>query len=257
MNEADLYAFLEKRFVATFLGELMPGIFHNFANPLNGIMGRSKLMQRRLEDLLRKIETRYPEIERESGPDFKKLMSDINAINDASEEFYNMFRMATGKFYTLDTRDAGSLNLSLLLEAELGFADFYLDIKHNVKKEIRLDENLPSIAGKTACYSIAFWMLIREAAKNAQRRDHKTLRIMTAHDDQWVIVGIGPLGDSLIRGWREILFPAADLAMPSGGTDDEINTVCALMLCRLAGGYVEIAHDEDADLLTIRIRYHR
>jgi hypothetical protein len=257
MNEADFYAFLEKRFIATFLEELMPGIFHNFANPLNGIMGRSKLMQRRLDELVRKIEARYPEIEKESGADFRKLISDINAINDASEEFYNMFRMATGKFYALDTRDAGSLNLSLLIEAELGFADFYLDIKHNVKKEIRLDAGVPSITGKTAYYSIAFWMLIREAARNAQRRENKILRIMTSSDDQWVIVSISRIGDSLIRGWREILFPAdADLDLPHSGSEAEINTICALMLCRLAGGDVEIAHDEDKDLLTIRIPYH-
>ena len=48
MNGTNLYALLEKVFVATFLDELIPGIFHNLANPLNGIMGRSKLMQRRL-----------------------------------------------------------------------------------------------------------------------------------------------------------------------------------------------------------------
>ena len=66
MNETDLYTHLVKKFVATFLDELMPGIFHNFANPLNGIMGRSKLMQRRLENFVRKIENRYPEIENEA-----------------------------------------------------------------------------------------------------------------------------------------------------------------------------------------------
>lgn len=258
MTEADVYDFLEKRFIATFLGELMPGIFHNFANPLNGIMGRSKLMQRRLEEVVRKIEARHPEIEKESGADFKKLLSDISAINDASEEFYNMFRMATGKFYSLDTKDAGSLNLSQLIEAELGFADFYLDIKHNVKKEVRLDAGVPSVTGKTAHYSIAFWMLIREAAKNAQRQDDKTLRIITTSDDQWVNVTIGEIGESLIPGWREILSTVgAEPGLPVGVSDAGINTICALMLCRLAGGDVEISHDENTDLLTIRIRYRQ
>ncbi len=134
MNETDLYLFLERRFVDTFLDELIPGILHNFANPLNGIMGRSKLMQRRLEDFVRKIENRYPEFENETGADYKKLISDINAINNASEELFDMFRLATGKFYALGARDVERLNLSVLIEAELGFADFYLDYKHNVKK---------------------------------------------------------------------------------------------------------------------------
>ena len=62
MNEKDLIHILEKKFVATFLDELLPGIFHNFANPLNGIMGRSKLMQRRLDDFVKKIETVIPRL---------------------------------------------------------------------------------------------------------------------------------------------------------------------------------------------------
>lgn len=256
MNATERYQFLEKRFLATFLDELMPGIFHNFANPLNGIMGRAKLMQRRLEDFIRKIEDRYPEIEKETGADYKKLISDINAINDASEDFFNMFRSATGKFYALGTRDVECLNLSSLIEAELGFAGFYLDYKHNVKKEVHLDMEVPTIAGITAYYSIAFWMLIREAAKNAQKRNEGTLRIATTSDDQCVIVSISHIGGSLVGGWREILFPMGDVPDSlSYSTEEEENVICALMLFRLASDTTEIIHDRDADLLTIRIRY--
>ena len=129
MNEKDLYTHLEKLFVATFLDELIPGIFHNFANPLNGIMGRSKLMQRRLDDFVKKMEMRYPNIESELGMDYKKLISDIHSINNESEKFFDMFRIATGKFYALGTEGVEQLNLSSLIEAELGFADFYMDYK--------------------------------------------------------------------------------------------------------------------------------
>jgi hypothetical protein len=258
MNETDLYTFLENRFVATFLDELMPGIFHNFANPLNGIMGRSKLMQRRLKDSVRKIEHLYPNIENETGADYQKLISDINAINNESEKFFDMFRLATWKFHALGAREVESLNLSALIEAELGFADFYLDYKHNVKKEIHLDMDVPSITGITAYYSIAFWMLIREAAKNAQKRNEEPFRIATTSDDQWVIVSISHIGGSLVWGWREILSPmSADPDPLSCGTDGEKNLICALMLFRLAGGRVEMTHDGDADLLTIQIRYHQ
>lgn len=257
MNDVDLYRFLEKRFIATFLDELMPGIFHNFANPLNGIMGCLKLTQRRLEDFVRKIEIRYPEIEKETGADYKKLMPDINAINDEAEKYFDMFRFATGKFYALDARNVVRLNLSVLIEAELGFADFYLDYKHNVKKEIHLDMGVPPITGITAYYSIAFWMLIREAAKNAQKRNEETLRIATTSDDECVIVSVSHIGGSLVRGWEEILRPvSADLDSLSCGTEGEKNLISALMLLRLASGGVEMTHDGDADLLTIRIRYH-
>jgi hypothetical protein len=258
MNEMGLYTFLENRFVDTFLDELLPGIFHNFANPLNGIMGRSKLMQRRMEDYVRKIEHHYPEILNEIGTDYQKLISDINAISNESEKFFDMFRLATGKFYSLSTREVESLNISALIAAELAFADFYLDYKHNVKKEILLDMDVPSINGIAAYYSIVFWMLIREAAKNAQGKNDETLRIATTSDDQWVIVRISHIGDSLVQGWREILsLMNADPDSLSYGRDREKNLICALMLFQRFGDHVEITHDKDDDLLTIRVRYHR
>ena len=115
MNKTDTYAFLEKTFIASFLDELLPGIFHNFANPLNGIMGRSTLMQRRLGDFVKKLEDRYPEVEREMGEDYRKLLSDINAINRESEKFYDLFRVATGKFYAIGAHGVDKLSLSSLI----------------------------------------------------------------------------------------------------------------------------------------------
>ena len=150
-----------------------------------------------------------------------------------------------------------SLNFSSLIEAELGFADFYMDYKHNIKKEIHLDMEVPYITGITAFYSIALWMLIREAAKNAQKQD-ETFRITTVSDDQWVIVTISHIGDSLVPGWQEILSPVNDDPDPLAyGADEEKNLICALMLFRLAGGRVEMTHDGDHNLLTIRIQHHQ
>jgi hypothetical protein len=258
MNEAGLYAFLEKRFLSTFLDELLPGIFHNFANPLNGIMGRSKLLQRRLEDFARKIERRYPEIDTETSADCQKLISDINVINDESEKFFDMFRAATGKFYSLTARDVENLNLSALINAELGFADFYLDHKHNVRKEIRLDMDVPAVTGITAYYSIAFWMLIREASKKAREQNEEPFRITTVWDDRWVIVKMSHIGDSLTGGRREPMSHTSGDADPATyQTDGERNLTCALALLRLAGAPMETGKDEDSNVLTIRIQYRQ
>ena len=257
MNEKDLYTHLEKKFVATFLDELLPGIFHNFANPLNGIMGRSKLMQRRLDDFVKKMETRYPNIENEMGADYKKLISDINSISNESEKFFDMFRIATGKFYALGTEGVEQLNLSSLIEAELGFADFYMDYKHNTKKEIHLDVEVPYITGITAFYSLALWVLIRQATKNVREQD-RTFRIATTHDNRWVIVTISHIGNSLVQGWQDILLPRHEDPDPlSTCTDDQKNLMYALMLFKKSSDGVEMTHDDDADLLTIRIPYHQ
>ena len=257
MNENDLYVHLEKRFVATFLDELIPGIFHNFANPLNGIMGRSKLMQRRLDDFVKKMEASYPNIENEMGADYKKLISDIHSISSESEKFFDMFRIATGKFYTLGAEGAEQFNLSSLIEAELAFADFYMDYKHNTKKKIHLDGEIPYIVGMTACYSLALWFLIRQATKNVRKLDG-TFNILTTHDNRSVIMTISHIGNSLVPGWHDILFSLQEEPTSlSDYTEDQKNLIYALLLFRKGSDGVEITHDNDMDLLTIRIPYHQ
>jgi hypothetical protein len=257
MNDKELYSHLEKKFIATFLHDLIPGILHNFANPLNGIMGRSKLMQRRLEDFVKKLEMRYPNVENEMGGDYKKLVSDIHSISNESEKFFDMFRVATGKFYSLGTDSVEQLNLSSLVEAELGFADFYMDYKHNTKKEICLDRDMPYIKGITGFYSLALWVLIHEATRNVRLLDG-TFRIATAHDHYWVIMTIGPMGNSLVREWQEILYPLSEASNPlSICNDDQRNLMYALMLFKQSGDRVEMTHEVSSDLFTIKIPYHR
>lgn len=258
MNEKDAYRYLEKTFVATFLDELIPGIFHNFANPLNGIMGRAKLMQRRLVDFIEKMKAHYPDMDAEMGERCKKLLSDINSIADESENFYNLFRVSTGKFYAIGAHDADRLNLSSLVETEIGFADFYLDFKHNVKKEVRIDHEMPDISGITAFYSMAIWALIMRSKKNMADGRDEAFMIATDHDDQWVSVTINNMGGRLLQqGWQDAL---SDAIIKDGKLQDVPNEqkdlFYALLLLKKSSAGVEITHDGDAQTLTVRIPHH-
>jgi signal transduction histidine kinase len=254
MKEKDAYRYLEEQFVATFLDELIPGILHNFANPLNGIMGRSKLMQRRLIDFIEKIEARTPDAQQEMGVSSKKLMSDINAIVQESEKFYDIFRVSTGKFYAIGIHNMDRLNLSSLVETEMGFADFYLDFKHNVKKEVRIDHEMPDISGITAFYSMALWSLIRQSIKNIHDANNQTLMIATDHDDQWASVTINNMGGASLQGRRDAL---SDAILRGGKLQDvpeeQRDLFCALSLLKKSSAGVEIMHDGDAGTLTVRI----
>lgn len=256
MNKTDTYAFLEKMFIDSFLDELLPGIFHNFANPLNGIMGRSKLMQRRLGDFVKKLEDRYPGIEGEMGEDYRKLLSDVDAINRESEKFYDLFRDATGKFYAIGAQGVEKLNLSSLVEAEMRFADFYLEFKHNVKKEVRIDPEMPDISGITAFYSMALWTLIRQGIKNIEDYSKETFFIATDHDDQWASVRINHMSRRLLEAWPETppdLY--ADIEGPPNDKDDQRSLYGALRLVQQSSAGVEIMYDRETEMLTFRVPY--
>ena len=254
MNETEIYAFLENTFIATFRDELIPGIFHNFANPLNGIMGRSKLMQRRLVDFVGKMESRYPGIEREMGEGYKKIISDVHAINSESDKLFDMFRVSTGKYYAIGTHVVDKLNVSSLIEAEMGFADFYLDFKHNVRKDIRLDREAPEISGITAFYSMIFWMLIRHAMKNINNENDKTFFVATSHDDRYVTVEITHIDHGMFPGWQDMSSNMNEtLDIAETWNDEQKKVYYPLLLLKMGDEGVKIAHDDGADLLTIRI----
>jgi len=258
MNEADMYALLEKAFVTTFFDEVTPGIFHNFANPLNGIMGRSKLLQKRMADFVMNVKKRYPGIEEEMGAECAKLISDVNAINGESEKMFGLFRISAWKYSAMGAHDAENLNVSHLIESELGFADFCLDFKHNVKKEIRLDKNVPDISGVTAVYSMSLWTLIRHAMKKIGNGNNHSFFIATDHDDHFLTVKIRPIDHHLFDGCQELLFkgyPNGDLI--SQWDDEKKSLCCALLLLKRSNEGIHIVHDKDTDTLSIGIPYKR
>ncbi len=252
MDGTEIYEFLEGEFVATFLDELLPGIFHNYANPLNGIMGRSKLLQRRLTDFLAKLEQSYPDFESRMGVDYKKLISDINSINNESEKFYDLFRMSTGKFYAIGTHSVETLNLSTLIEAEMGFEDFYLDFKHNVRKEVHLDPDLPDISGITAYYSMSLWMLIRLAMENMKDEKDKAIYIATERNERLVFIKMTNLGNELVSAWKD---NSANPDFLSRCTNGQKKIIYALLLLEQGSRGVEITYDRAIDMLAIGIPY--
>jgi len=136
MDRSEIYRALEEEFAATFIKELIPGILHNFANPLNSIMGRSKLLLRRFEESAKKMEEMYPEAAAGMKEDLQRIRTEIRAVNQESELFFSLFRDVTGKFYALDAKEENRINLSQLLAEEMRFFNFYLDFKNEIKKDI-------------------------------------------------------------------------------------------------------------------------
>jgi len=244
----DCYKVLEKAFVATFMDELLPGIFHNFANPLNGIMGRAKLMQRRLNGFVRTIETRYPAIAKELSAEYGKLLSDIDSVNNESERFFNMFVVSTGKFYAIGAGAPEKLNLSRILETELAFSDFYLDFKHHVKKEVSFDPDLPELKGITSHVSMAFWLILREGMKQVRAGSQEIIRIATGYDKERVFVRLACPDDGSLAN--------ALAGSQEGKGGEKTPLACAVELLQCAFPGTEAAYDRESQQIVIGIPYH-
>jgi len=188
MKENQTYQALEDEFTSTFIHELMPGILHNFANPLNTIMGRSKLLQRRLDNVVKKICDIYPEAAEAVKDELDRIINDVRSVNKESEAFFELFRDVSGKFYTLTCKEKDRINISQLLAAEMRFANFYLEFKHKITKEIQLENEPPDFKGNPDELSLVFWQLIRFAMTRALKSESKEFFLETKHDQQNIVV---------------------------------------------------------------------
>lgn len=204
-READAFRCLEREFEGTFIGELIPGILHNFANPLNGIIGRTRLLQRRLEDSIRKTREAFPEAEHALAEDHAKLLKDIELITHESDRLFDLFKHVSGKFYAIGDRNIQRVNLSELVENEIRFFDFYLDFKHNVKKIMDLDGDLHDVAGSPADYSIFISTWVRYAMEAMRESPVKEFFVSTTRRDGHVALKFQDTGRPLPPDLKEAI----------------------------------------------------
>ncbi|MDD5711176.1 MAG: hypothetical protein PHY31_00275 [Smithellaceae bacterium] len=237
VNRDEIRATLRAEFISTFLDELIPGILHNFANPLNGIMGRARLLERRLGAHVERMMTEHPEVAQQVSQDYQKIIKDINTINLEADKFYDMFRHTAEKFHSLEATGSTGFNLSRLLETEMRFADFYLDFKHEVIKEIVLDENVPDIGGDVADYSLCLSAIIRHAMEAMKGRADQRFYVSTGCRDGRVLLVIRFTAEA--RGQRG--------EKPVGGL------ASALTLLESYGARWEMDSPGETSTLTIRI----
>ena len=221
-------------FDATLIAELFPGIIHNLANPLNGIMGRATLMQRRMAEHMRKMQDLYPEMPADMTAGLKKIIQDADSIVRESDRFFSMFRDLTEKFSAIAPREEERINLSQLIAGEMRFADFYLDFKHEVDKTLSLEEQLPEVTGVYAIFSLCLSGLLRRAMRVMKASPKKEFSIVTRHDEHSVIVEIGDTGE-----------------FGADGADEELLDIIALL--EDCGARIHRQREGDWNRMTIEI----
>ncbi len=250
MNHQEIHGLLEKAFQDTFIEQLVPGIVHNFANPLNGIMGRSRLLQRKLTDIMKRVDvvndTSYQE-------DNKKLVRDVDSIAHEADRLSGLLKIVMGKFCAVGDRTAQKVNLSDLIELEMSFFDFYLEFKHSVKKTLRLDRNLPAVRGAPADYSLAFSTMIRYATVAMKDSVPKELCISTELENGQICVKIQNRGGAVSDDLKRIMLDETQRNASSLRGTGERELLCAFSLLRKWSACFDISSVNDFNTISVLI----
>jgi|GEM_PF-1915856 len=197
MEAEDLERALEEAFAETVLFGFLPGLLHNFANPLNGIMGRAKILERRLESLQAAMERNGVPLPGTLAEDWGKVQSDVRLLNTESERFAGVFQDVASRFGILSQQKPDRIDLAELVRREVRFADHYLDFKHRVRKVLDLPEGLPSVRGVQAHFSMALWAMLRHAAARMGSRGDQELRMTLGLEEGRLILRIRHTGEPL------------------------------------------------------------
>ncbi len=161
---------------------IVPGIIHNFANPLNGIVGRARLLKRKVDEQMKSIEDFRDR-------DFCRMTSnDVGLICQEADRLSGLLLVISEKFYAVNNMFPQKINLSRLLETEVKFFDFNLDFKHNVQKNIRLDADLPEIKGVAAELSFCLGSIFQNIISRTLAGDRKELHLTSSFCDGSIAV---------------------------------------------------------------------
>jgi signal transduction histidine kinase len=236
---------------------LIPSFLHNFANPLNGILGRCELLQGRAERL-KLIINNNDKIDAEILEGCKKIIYDAGLITKEADRFFSLFNDVTGKFQRLSDTALRRINLSELVEAEMKFLQFYRDVKYNIKKKLVLDRKIPEmeISGVKADYSIFMSEIIRHSVNSMKDSELKELVVSTGHDDSHVYVKIEDTGapipeiqiKELIENWSSADYPLHDL-------NEDKRLLYALFLLRKYDALFQIVYESGFNVISIKIPY--
>jgi signal transduction histidine kinase len=253
MSKTEIYGKLEKAFLSTLLGELIPGVVHNFANPLNGIMGRSKLLQRRLASSIQRLDAIYPGFAREFAED--KITRDINTIATEADRLFDIFRDFAGKISILSSNEPERINLSRMIESEVRFADFYLDFKHDINKTFQIDDNSPEIIGDAADYSLCISALINSARERMKNCPEREIFISTSHDATHVNILFQDTGVAISEHCK-MISGDTDIAFDIDALPDAEQGMClALLLLKHYGVRMCIDAENGRSTISLSIPY--
>lgn len=249
-DHQGIYNFLEKEFQETFIEELVPGIVHNFANPLNGIMGRARLLQRRLMETMKNVDVNRESSNEENN---KKVVHDVDSIVRESDRLSNILQCVTGKFCAVSDRTIQRINLSDLVELEMKFLDFYLEFKHNIKKIVELERELPDIKGIPADYSLALSVLIRYSMNSMRESASKELYVSTQFENGHVCLNIrnqgSPIPEDRMRQLEEDLQEDISSFVANG----DKGLTCAFLLLKKWGAHCEIRREAGFNVISVLI----
>ncbi len=130
-----------------FLGSLLPGIIHNWATPLSGVIGATQLLERRvsiIQDLLSHYETLTAAERDELHRQLDRNRTNVDILSRNAQHLADLLQILVQRITRGNGTARDAFPLQELVQSELRFLEANLQFKHKVKKSITLDPVIPA-----------------------------------------------------------------------------------------------------------------
>ena len=220
------------------IGLLASGLAHNLKTPLGGIKGYAQLLK----------------MDHEEFEELDMIISEVDVL----ESIINNLTLKSRKDHQ---KKEEILNLNTVLTIELEFLAANMFFKHQVTKEIDLDEHLPPVYGLYAHFSQAVTNIIQNALDAMYDSEDKRLHVHTRHDEKYVYIEISDTGSGIPEEIREKVFEVFFTTKPTSlerkgsepfGTG--LGLASANYFIRQYGGKIDIQSEVgEGTIVTIRV----
>ncbi len=125
----------------SFIGSLMPGILHNLATPLSGVIGATQLMEMRNADqdrIVERLESANEQAANELSALLEKNKTNLDIIGRNATQLIDLFQVMIQRFQRSSVEQKVPQSLNELVTNELAFLTANLAFKHKVRRDVQL-----------------------------------------------------------------------------------------------------------------------
>jgi hypothetical protein len=125
----------------SFIGSLLPGILHNLATPLSGVIGATQLMEMRNADqdkIVERLESANKQAAEELETLLKKNKTNLDIIGRNATQLIDLVQIMVQRFQRASVQQKVPQSLNELLTNELAFLNANLVFKHKVRRDVQL-----------------------------------------------------------------------------------------------------------------------
>ena len=133
-----------------FLGSMLPGIVHNLATPLSGVIGATQLLEMRVGEqdrLLGELERGVSQSAEALRTQHHKSRSNLDIMSRNARHLTELLQVIIRRFHRAAQETTGPMSLFELVSNELQFLDANLTYKHKVRKRFDLAKDQYTVFG--------------------------------------------------------------------------------------------------------------